>query len=103
MAGLITLSIEVSKVEKGRFRTVAGTGGKPDRTYLDLALFETPDSPYGDYIVKHSATKDERERKVQLPIIGNGKKWEKGTGGRTRPKPDAEPVNPDAPKDEVPF
>ena len=35
---------------------------------MDLILFETPDSDYGDYLVKQRGEKDEK-----LPILGNGK------------------------------
>jgi hypothetical protein len=38
---------------------------------MDLVLFETPDSDYGDYMVKQRGDKGER-----MPILGNGKYFE---------------------------
>lgn len=72
---------------------------------MDLVLYETPDSEYGDYLVKQQTTKEEREKKVAMPILGNGKRWDKGTGGRSQaPQPNYPPVGqPAGPKDDVPF
>ena len=68
---MITLSIDVDKIDKTRFYEKNG------KRYLNLVLFESdgPDRFGNDYIVKHSSTKEERTKRVQLPIIGNGKKW----------------------------
>ncbi len=68
----ISLNINIDKVDKKKFFE-----GKKGR-YLDLVLFETPESEYGDYLVKQRGDKDER-----MPILGNGKyfkpKDKKGT------------------------
>jgi hypothetical protein len=58
----ISLNINIDKVDKKRFFE-----GKKGR-YLDLVLFETPDSEYGDYMVKQRGDKGER-----MPILGNAK------------------------------
>jgi hypothetical protein len=58
----ISLNVNVDKVDKKRFFE-----GKKGR-YLDLVLFETPDSEYGDYMVKQRGDKGEK-----MPILGNGK------------------------------
>ena len=58
----ISLSVNIDKVDKDKFFT-----GKKGR-YLDLVLFETPDSEYGDYLVKQRGERDEK-----MPILGNGK------------------------------
>lgn len=58
----ISLNINIDKVDKSRFFE-----GKKGR-YLDLVLFETPDSEYGDYMVKQRGDKGEK-----MPILGNGK------------------------------
>lgn len=58
----ISLSVNIDKIDKAKFFE-----GKKGR-YLDLVLFETPDSDYGDYLVKQRGTKDEK-----MPILGNGK------------------------------
>lgn len=73
---MITVSVDVTKID--RKRLYAGKKGK----YLDLVLIETKSSPYGDYIVKQAVTKEERQRGVSLPILGNGKNWGGGRGGR---------------------
>ena len=58
----ISISVNVDKVDKARFFE-----GKKGR-YMDLVLFETPDSEYGDYMVKQRGEKGEK-----MPILGNGK------------------------------
>lgn len=58
----ISININIDKVDKTRFFE-----GKKGR-YLDLVLFETPESEYGDYMVKQRGDKGEK-----MPILGNGK------------------------------
>jgi hypothetical protein len=58
----ISLNVNIDKIDKKKFFE-----GKKGR-YLDLVLFETPESEYGDYMVKQRGDKDER-----MPILGNGK------------------------------
>lgn len=58
----ISINVNVDKVDKKRF-----FDGKKGR-YMDLVLFETPDSEYGDYMVKQRGEKGEK-----MPILGNGK------------------------------
>lgn len=77
----ISINVNVDKVDKARFFE-----GKKGR-YMDLVLFETPDSDYGDYMVKQRGDKGER-----MPILGNGKYFEpKGVKKETKtdeqPKP----------------
>ena len=52
----------MDKVDKKRFFS-----GKKGR-YMDLVLFETPESEFGDYMVKQRGEKGEK-----MPILGNGK------------------------------
>jgi len=61
----ISISVNVKKVDKDKF--FKGKKG----LYMDLVLFETPDSEYGDYLVKQRG-----ERGEELPILGNGKYFE---------------------------
>jgi hypothetical protein len=61
----ISISVNIDKVDKGRFFE-----GKKGR-YMDLVLFETPDSDYGDYLVKQRGEKNEK-----MPILGNAKYFE---------------------------
>ena len=64
---MITVKVDVTKIDKARlFKGAKGT-------YLDLILIETPNGEYGDYMVKQSITKEEREAKLQMPILGNAK------------------------------
>lgn len=58
----ISINVNVDKVDKDRFFQ-----GKKGR-YMDLVLFETPESDYGDYMVKQKGDKGEK-----MPILGNGK------------------------------
>jgi hypothetical protein len=85
----ISINVNVEKVDKSRFFE-----GKKGR-YMDLVLFETPDSEYGDYMVKQRGEKGEK-----MPILGNGKyfkpkdKKEKGStenGGDERPSGKKDP------------
>lgn len=62
----ITISINVDKIDKAKLFK-----GKQGR-YLNIVLIEHP-SEYGDGFVKQESTKEEREQRVQLPIIGNWK------------------------------
>jgi len=50
-----------------------------DAAFLDLIMIPTPNSPYGEWMIKQRSTKEEVEAKVQTPILGNAKtavKWE---------------------------
>lgn len=69
---MITLSIDVTKLDKGRFKPVTRKNGEK-AIFCELVLIETPNGEYGDYMVKQSVTKQEREEGVQLPILGNGR------------------------------
>jgi hypothetical protein len=60
----ISVSCNVTLLDKKRF--FKGKKG----TYVDLVLWETPDSEYGDYLVKQKCDKGEK-----LPILGNAKNF----------------------------
>jgi hypothetical protein len=78
----ISLNLNVDKLDKKRLFE-----GKKGR-YLDLVLFETPDSEYGDYLVKQRGEKGEK-----MPILGNGKyfKPKDGTGAK-KPKSEEDEI-----------
>ena len=67
---IIGLKINVSNIDKNRlFKGEKGT-------YLDITLLENREGPdkYGnDFIVVQDVTKEEREKGVKGPILGNGK------------------------------
>ena len=59
----ISINVNIDKIDRERmFKDKNGD------QYLDLVLFETPQSDYGDYLVKQPGKKGER-----MPILGNGK------------------------------
>lgn len=71
----ITINVNVDLVDKERFFK-----GKKGR-YMDLVLIETPESEYGDYLVKQRGDKNEK-----MPILGNGKYFApKGKKPASRP------------------
>lgn len=67
---MIAVKINLSKIDKNRL--YKGEKG----IYLDVVMFETPNSEYNDWIVKQSISKEEREKGVELPICGGGKNHE---------------------------
>lgn len=66
----VSIKIDVTKIDKARIHE--GKKGK----YIDLTTFIDTDNPgeYGDHgSISHSQTKEEREAKTKLPILGNVK------------------------------
>jgi len=88
----VSLKIDVSKIDKARlFKGAKGT-------YLDLTMFIDPDAPgqFGDHgTISQSVTKEERDAKVQLPILGNGKVFyqERASEQQAPPPQQAPPAN----------
>ena len=67
----ISIKIDVTKIDKSRLFT-----GKNGAKYLDLTTFIDTDNPsqYGDHgFISQSVSKEERDNKVQTPILGNTK------------------------------
>lgn len=98
---MISISIDLTQLDKARFKTITRKNGNK-ATFCDLILFDTPNSDYGDYMVKQQVTKEEREQKVQMPILGNGKTL---STGRTASPATAAPDSfaPDHATDDIPF
>lgn len=100
----ISGKINVSLVSKERlFKGEKGT-------YLDIALIETPNGQYGDFLIVESLTKEERQADPQRrgTILGNAKYFgQKGSGGRQQPRQQSRPTQSDLPPpedgDSVPF
>lgn len=69
---MITLSIDVTQLDKNRFKRVTRKNGN-QAIFADLVLIPTPGGEFGDYMVKQSISKQERESGIQTPILGNGK------------------------------
>lgn len=79
---IIRISIDVTRLDKGRFKKVTRRNGD-SAEFAELVLIETPNSEHGDFIVKQDVTKEEREARVEMPILGNGKHI---GGGNARPQ-----------------
>ncbi len=69
MAKLISIKIDVTKLDESRY--FVGQKG----TYLDITgiLNDGPDKNGNYGFITQSVTKEEREAKIQLPILGNFK------------------------------
>lgn len=98
---MITISIDVTKVEKARL--VEKNGAK----YLSLVLQDSINDKYGnDFIVRQSCTKEERAQGLKMPIIGNGKDWSKSNTPKPKPIQQAAPAvqsSDDSGENDVPF
>jgi hypothetical protein len=106
---IVSVSVDVTLLDKARFIP----GKKPNKKgvipqYVNLTMFLRKDGPdeYGNaYFVKQGCTKEEREAKLEMPILGNGKIVVAG-GVQKRP---AAPVRPASQQpaeddgDDVPF
>lgn len=73
----ISFNVNVDKLDKKRLFK-----GKKGR-YLDLVLWETPESEYGDYMVKQRGEKGDK-----MPILGNGKYYEPKTNAKPKRRTD---------------
>jgi len=102
MARLISIKIDLSKIDKSRIFESQKTGAK----YLDITgvLTDTPDQYENNGFVKQNTTKEEREAGVKLPIIGNFKllKILDQPGQSAPAQPIQREVNP-IETDELPF
>lgn len=100
---IITVKIDVRKLAKARFfeGKADASGHKP--LYADLVLIERKKvGKFGDtHIVKQGVTKEEREAKLEMPIIGNATV----RGGGNAPAPAAQHSTAPATGDssDVPF
>jgi hypothetical protein len=65
MSAILNLSIDLSKVDKGRL---------VDGKYLNTQIFVNDDTRYGNNVsMAYSQSKEERESKVQKQYIANGR------------------------------
>lgn len=98
MPNILTVKVDVALIDKARLFVgkVAKDGHTPK--YLDLVLIPRREAgQYGDtHLVKQSVTKEEREKGVEMPIIGSA--TERG-GAAPVQKPSAAPAAP-APSDD---
>lgn len=69
---MLNISIDVTLVDKSFLRRVVRSSGEP-AVFLDLTLFETPRSEFGDYLVKQDIGQEARLMGLVRPILGNAK------------------------------
>ena len=69
---MITISIDATLLDEKRYKNITRKNGNK-ASFCNLILIETPNSDYGDYMVKQEVSKEERQAGVNLPILGNGK------------------------------
>lgn len=66
----IVIKIDVTKVDKSRL-----FAGKNGAMYLDIVLLDSKNDKYGnDYMAIQSVSKEDREKGIKGPILGNGKR-----------------------------
>lgn len=97
---MIILSIDLKMIDQARCKKVTRKNGQA-ATFCELVMFETPNSPYGEYALKQGVTKEERQQRVEMPIIGNGKNVGSGNTNRQQSERVAETTV--AADDEIPF
>lgn len=72
---IIRVSINLDKIDETH--VVKGKKGR----YLNVALVNTPQSPYGnDYMVSQDLPKEARENGERGEILGNAQAWNLGEG-----------------------
>jgi hypothetical protein len=84
MAALISLSIDLSKIDKSKI-----IQGKNGGKYLDLTInIDDKVNNYGQNVSAwHGQSKEEREAKANRDYLGNGKVvWENGTITKAEPQ-----------------
>lgn len=89
MAKLISIKIDVTKLDESRY--FVGQKG----TYLDITgiLNDAPDKNGNYGFITQSVTKEEREAKIQLPILGNFKVLKEFDSKTAAPVQAAAPAN----------
>ena len=88
---MITLSIDVAKIDKNLIKTVTKKDGSTAK-YLNLILWPNKDGKdiyENDGFVKQSLTKAQRDEGIETPILGNyqDKREGNGAGGKASPAP----------------
>jgi hypothetical protein len=101
---MITLSVDVTMLDKSRLKEITRKNGKK-AVFCELVMFEHANDRGDDYLVKQQVTKEERAARKEMPILGNGRRWDRGGGGAPSsqapaPQPESQP---EPPGDGVPF
>jgi len=95
---MITLSIDVTLLDKARFKTITRKNGQQAK-FCDLVIFQ---SKAGELFVKQQVTKEERLAKVEMPILGNAKDWDNQSQSRPA-SPASAPASETDDNSQVPF
>lgn len=90
---MIIIDINLDKLDKARFKEFKRRDNSTGKS-MKLVLIESPNSEFGDYIIKQDSTKEERDKGVQMPIVGNGKIVSRRGGPPVK--------QPEAPDDDAP-
>lgn len=96
----LNVRIDVTKIDKSRL--YKGEKG----TYLDLTTFidTEVEGKYGDHgFISQSVTKDERDAKIQTPILGNVKVIYMEGAEKAAPAPKTVPQQTNDFEDDIPF
>ena len=106
MPNILTVKVDVALIDKARLFTgkVAKDGHTPK--YLDLVLIPRKEvGTYGaTHIVKQSVTREEREAKLEMPILGDA--TERGNAAPAAKPATRQPTRPAAQEnldEDVPF
>ena len=98
---MVKIKLNLTKLDKKRF--FKGEKG----TYADLVLIDYKDGPKydNDGFVKQDCTKEEREAKVEMPIIGSFRYIGGKPSGAAKPAlvEPAAPADDDTDSSDVPF
>jgi len=81
---MITISIDMTKIDETRIRPFVRKNGEKAE-FLELVLIESPNSMFGDYVVKQSMSKDERMAGKEMPLLGDGKTYRPPDGTHKAP------------------
>lgn len=95
----ISIKINVSKIDESRI--FEGKKGK----YIDLTTFidTSSEDEYGNHgFISQSVSKEEREKDVRTPILGNVKVFYNDSGAKPKEK-SREPGSDDDFNDDLPF
>jgi len=86
---MITISLDLAKIDETRIKPFKRKNGEMAE-FLEIVLIESPNSQFGDYIVKQGVTKEERMAGKEMPILGDAKIYQPQAGRAQRPakKPD---------------
>lgn len=92
MGKLIAASIDLSKIDKSKIKTVDKNGSpfKGGAKYYDILISEKdePDQYEHTHSIQQGQTKEEREAKVKAVYLGNGKViWSSEGKAEAKPQP----------------